>query len=229
VDDQVNKLVGKVNMSHASAAAHLHPGNMTSSNLSDQININGGAGDNFVQSQLTANMFQNYQDFDNPFATMDSLQFDYGMMGAMDSIGIPQDYGSQLYAGQARNQPQQTNQPGIQTNQQQNPQLQPQHHQQPQILHQQPPQMVNPNQNPQQQSTPFPQNYYQDPYAAAQMGAHHMIPPMMQQPAYYGLPPWGMYHPGQLNQQQLITAAQQRVGNVGRPLTPSATGQLSGQ
>lgn len=233
VDDQVNKFVGsgKSNISHSSVATHLHSTHLhssaaVSSNLTDISNIsnmNGtnSAADNFVQNQLTANMFQNYQDFDNAFTAMDPLQLDYQMIGAMDSSGIL-DYSSQLYAGQARNQPPQTNQSGIQTTQQ-NPQLQPpQHHQQPQMLHQQPPQMVNPQQNPQQNTTPFPQNYYQDPYTAAQMNPHHMIPPpMMQQTAYYGLPAWGMYHPSQLNQQQLITA-QQRVG---RPLTPSGTGQ----
>jgi len=227
VDDSVNKLVGsKANINHSSNVPHLH--STASGNLSDQINMNGGGtAADFAQNQLTANMFQNYQDFDNPFATMDSLQFDYQMMGAIDSTGIL-DYSSQLYAGQARNQPPQSNQPGQLQATQQNPQLQPQHHQQPpQLLHQQPPpQMVNPNQNPQQNTTPFPQNFYaQDPYTAAQMNPHHMMPPMMQQTAYYGLPAWGhMYHPSQLNQQQLITA-QQRVGNVGRPLTPSATGQ----
>ena len=188
VDDQVNKLVNVKGMSHSAvsgASAHLQ------NNLSDQIsNINGAAGnaDSFVQNH----MFQSYQDFDNAFTTtMDSLQFDYQMMGAIDSAGGILDYGSQLY-GQRNpgQQPPQSNQPGIQTStQQQPPQLQ--HHQQQMQMHQQPPQIV-PNQNPQQNPTnPFPQNYYQDPYAA-QMGPH-MIPtgpPMMQQPAYYGLPAW---------------------------------------
>lgn len=184
VDDQVNKLVNvKNNINHS--AAHLQNAN----NLTDQIsNINGanaGNTDSFVQNH----MFQNYQDFDNAFTTtMDSLQFDYQMMGAIDSAGIL-DYSSQLYGQRNPAQPPQTNQPGIQTNtQQQNAQLQ--HHQQ-QMLHQQP--QIVPNQNPQQNPTnPFPQNtYYQDPYA--QM-APHMIPtgpPMMQpQTAYYGLPAW---------------------------------------
>lgn len=186
VDDSVNKLVNvKGGMGHsAGAGGHLQ------NNLGDQIgNLNGAAGnaDSFVQNH----MFQSYQDFDNAFTTtMDSLQFDYQMMGAIDSAGGILDYGSQLYGQRpTAQQPPQNNQAGIQTSTQQQPQLQ--HHQQQMQMHQQPPQIV-PNQNPQQNPTnPFPQNYYQDPYAA-QM-APHMIPtgpPMMQQPAYYGLPPW---------------------------------------
>lgn len=183
VDNQVNKLVQVKNNNISHSAAHSL---QTSNNLTDQIsNINGSATD-FVQNQLNANMFQNYQtDFDNPFGTMDSLQFDYQMMGAIDNSGGILDYSSQQLYGQRNLNNQQTSQQQ-QTNQPQLQQLQQQYA----VTAQQPPQLVNQqNPNAPQNQQPFPQNtyYQQDPYAA-QMG--HMIPtgppPMMQQP-YYGI------------------------------------------